>query len=131
MRRRRRVWWIGALLGVGAWVPSALAQPPCGPEPLPEPGCVMGPCVGGRWVQECPYNDPVACGPKPIPGLGCLIGGCVDGRWEQICDVTNPIECGPEPELPPVGCRVGDCVAGDWELICNEPIPNRPLRPVY
>jgi hypothetical protein len=130
-RRRRRVRaWIGAgWLGAASFLlaSSAPAQSGCGPPPVPDPGCDIGPCVDGRWIQHCPFEDQLACGAPPIPRLGCVIGGCVNGRWEQFCDDVPVRDCGPKPELPPVGCRVGACRDGQWQLICNEPIPIPPL----
>ena len=126
---RRRIGAALVVAGLCAWgpAPSALAQPSCGPQPIPDPGCVIGSCVDGKWQQQCPYDDMIKCGPKPIPSLGCIVGSCVDGRWERLCADDSAIACGPKPEYPPVGCRVGECVDGVWQLICTEPMPPLPL----
>jgi hypothetical protein len=126
---RRRIGAALVYAGLCAWgpVPSALAQTSCGPQPIADPGCVIGPCVGGKWLQECPYEDQITCGPKPIPNLGCIVGLCVNGRWEKECNGSYAINCGRKPDYAPVGCRVGECVGGVWQLICNEPMPILPL----
>ena len=126
---RRRIGAALVVAGLFAWgpAPSALAQTSCGPQPIANPGCVVGPCVAGKWLQECPYDDLVTCGPKPLPSSDCMVGSCVNGRWEQLCGGSYAIECGPRPDYAPVGCRVGECVDGVWQVICNEPMPTLPL----
>ena len=126
---RRRIGAALVYAGLCAWGPasSALAQTSCGPQPIADPGCVIGACVRGTWLQECPYEDQIQCGTKPIPKPGCIVGNCVGVRWEQLCNDAYVIECGPKPDYVPVGCRVGECVDGTWSLICNEPIPFLPL----
>ena len=126
---RRRIGAALVYAGLCAWGPasSALAQTSCGPQPIADYGCVIGPCVDGEWVQKCPYEDGIACGPKPVPYLGCIVGGCVDGRWQQHCNGPYEVECGPKPDYAPVGCRVGECANGVWPMICNDPMPVLPL----
>jgi hypothetical protein len=126
---RRRIGAALVYAGLCAWgpAPSALAEASCGAQPTPDPGCVVGVCVDGKWLQECPYDDMITCGPKPIPSLGCVVGRCVGGRWERICRDDYAINCGPKPDYPPVGCRVGECIDGVWQLICTEAMPPLPL----
>jgi len=126
---RRRIGAALVVAGLCAWgpAPSVLAQTPCGPQPIPSPGCLIGSCVGGKWQQQCPYDDMITCGPKPIPNLGCVVGNCVNGRWERLCSDDYATNCGAKPDYAPVGCRVGECVDGVWQLICTEPMPIPPL----
>jgi hypothetical protein len=126
---RQRVGAALLVAGLCAWgpAPSAFAQTPCGPQPIPEPGCAIGICVDGKWQQNCPYDDMIKCGPKPIPRLGCILGSCVNGRWELNCSDDVAVACGPKPAYAPAGCRVGECVDGVWQVICTEPMPVPPL----
>jgi hypothetical protein len=127
---RKSGWTFFALAcGVAAVASAQQAPPPvlpCGPKPIPDPGCFIVGCIDGEWAQNCAEDEEIRCGIKPIPDFGCYIGECKGGRWEQICDPNAQIPCGDKP-VPPVGCKIGKCVAGQWDVICQEDVPITPL----
>jgi hypothetical protein len=127
---RKSGWTFFALAYAVAAIANAqapLPRLPCGPKPIPDPGCFIASCgADGLWKQNCAEDEEIRCGIKPIPDFGCYVGECKGGRWEQICDPNAQIPCGAKP-VPPVGCKVGACVAGQWDVVCSDTVPLTPL----